>query len=357
MPAPASTMPEAASTSPSASSPVRSSSTPPNTGTDAPHTPLRPAAGVTGTVASLHAARTADTSSVDVGAGDHRRPPRHLAVERPVQGERPPVARRARRLAVEVGDRLADRAESLDEAVRAVRPDRPASRSAVPASSIGGRGVVMWLLPRVGDRGARRRPARRRTTTIGVDLGDDLVVAPAEVGCQHGCEIMCRPQARRPILEVGPGPPGQHVDQVGRHLVSHCVDRFGAQIAQARNHRLAERRVERDQGLDLGRLGAVAAGQVCVRMIDRDTLEAGCADERQLLGAAPGATAELAEDFVDRVLGHRAIGRELAAGDRDQPGLADGDAVAAGEVGGASRSKLASRAAGGPPTRRSRRRA
>ena len=41
------------------SSAVRSSSTPPNTGTLAPHTPLRPAAAVTGTRASLHSRSTA----------------------------------------------------------------------------------------------------------------------------------------------------------------------------------------------------------------------------------------------------------------------------------------------------------
>jgi hypothetical protein len=47
--------------------PVRSRTTPPWTGTDAPHTPLRPAAAVTGTRASWHSARTAATSSADDG--------------------------------------------------------------------------------------------------------------------------------------------------------------------------------------------------------------------------------------------------------------------------------------------------
>ena len=49
------------------SKPVRSSETPPLSGTAPPQTPLRPAAGVTGTAASAQAARTAATSSVDCG--------------------------------------------------------------------------------------------------------------------------------------------------------------------------------------------------------------------------------------------------------------------------------------------------
>ena len=77
--------------------PVRSSSTPPNTGTLAPHTPLRPAAAVTGTREPLHTASTSATSSALVGRTTTPRARGDLVVERPDHRERPPVAARLAR--------------------------------------------------------------------------------------------------------------------------------------------------------------------------------------------------------------------------------------------------------------------
>ena len=75
---------------------VRSSTTPPCTGTLAPQTPLRPAAGVTGTFAALHAASTAATWPRVGGPDDRAGAGRRLRVERPDHRERPPVAARLR---------------------------------------------------------------------------------------------------------------------------------------------------------------------------------------------------------------------------------------------------------------------
>src|ERR1035437_3202768 len=58
---------EVVSTFPMPDSPHRSRETPPKTGMEAPQTPLRPPAAVTGTRASLQAARTAATCWVSVG--------------------------------------------------------------------------------------------------------------------------------------------------------------------------------------------------------------------------------------------------------------------------------------------------
>ena len=75
---------------------VRSSSTPPYAGTLAPHTPLRPAAAVSGTCASLHDAHDRCDLVGVVRADDERRARRNLRVERPDHRERPPVAARFR---------------------------------------------------------------------------------------------------------------------------------------------------------------------------------------------------------------------------------------------------------------------
>ncbi len=67
MPARTSTNNEVVSTPTIPVRPVRSRRTPPKTGTLAPHTPLRPAAAVTGTRAALQSRSTACTCSVSAG--------------------------------------------------------------------------------------------------------------------------------------------------------------------------------------------------------------------------------------------------------------------------------------------------
>ncbi len=66
MPGATSSTSDVVSTSTMPVRPHRSSTTPPCTGTEAPHTPLRPAAAVTGTRASL---QTASTAGHLVGGG------------------------------------------------------------------------------------------------------------------------------------------------------------------------------------------------------------------------------------------------------------------------------------------------
>ena len=74
---------------------MRSSSTPPYTGTLAPHTPLRPAAAVTGTRASLQSREhRRDLVAVECGRTITDARAVDLVVERPDHRERPPVAAR-----------------------------------------------------------------------------------------------------------------------------------------------------------------------------------------------------------------------------------------------------------------------
>ena len=150
------------------SSAVRSSSTPPNTGTLAPHTPLRPAAAVTGTRASLHSRSTAATSSAECGRTTDGRARGDLVVERPDHRERPPVAARlatisARRVDVGAGRReaAAQRVVDLDaparRAGRVRRPRRSRTRSAASARP----GSVCIAVPRQARRYGGSRAARR----------------------------------------------------------------------------------------------------------------------------------------------------------------------------------------------------
>ena len=68
--------------------------------------------------------------------------------------------------------------------------------------------------------------------------------------------------------------------------------------------------------------------------------ERGAPSEVEARGAAPaggaGEPVEVLDHHVDGVLGHLAVGRELAAGDGDDARLGAGDLVPAREVGGAT---------------------
>ena len=159
---------------------VRSSTTPPKTGTDAPHTPLRPPAAVTGTRAGCTRRRTAATSSVVVGRHDRAGAPRHLAGQRPVHRQRPPVA-----------TGLGTSPSSVIVSQIGVQPveQRPSERCdgsatealPVPVSSIGGVGSVMRPVVRSpcrarvsSRRAAGRQPSARARRAHGADaeLGD-----------------------------------------------------------------------------------------------------------------------------------------------------------------------------------------
>ena len=91
VPARTATTPDCSSTSTIPLTPVISSNTPPNAGTLAPHTPLRPPAAVTGTRCGAQCEQGRDLLR-RLGPGDHIGTSRHLAVERPAQRQRPPVA-------------------------------------------------------------------------------------------------------------------------------------------------------------------------------------------------------------------------------------------------------------------------
>ena len=129
-------------------------------GTLAPHTPLRPAAAVTGTRASLHSRSTAATSAAECGRTITDAARGDLVVERPDHRERPPVAAR-----------LADLGGARS------RPSAPVAASCVAQRVVdldacgcrGGRG--RRRVARERDRRSRRAPVRLHageTTEIGL---------------------------------------------------------------------------------------------------------------------------------------------------------------------------------------------
>ena len=142
-----------------------------------PHTPLRPAAAVTGTRASLHAASTAATCSV-VARRDHGgRALGDAALGRPADGERPPVAPGLGPggvVGVHVG---AGRREALEQrgvgTSTARAPRRSATSSGAASIGVTGVGVVTagrarpveeLLLARLGEARRLLRPPPPRSS-------------------------------------------------------------------------------------------------------------------------------------------------------------------------------------------------
>ena len=155
---------------------VRSSTMPPCTGMLAPHTPLRPAAAVTGTRASLHTRSSAATSALPVGRATAAARGDRGAVVFPDHRQRPPVAAGGR---PPRSGSLVDRADPA-QPVRAP-PPAPRRRCRGAGSPAGARRAVAAL---VGDRRrGTRRPARRARR-----------VRPAELGRQQRCHLARRPR-------------------------------------------------------------------------------------------------------------------------------------------------------------------
>ena len=327
-------MPDVASTSTMPASAVRSSTTPPKTGTDAPHDAAAPAGD-----GERHARGGADPHDGGDLVG-RRRPDgdggarRHLAGERPVQRQRPPVAAALGDLALVVDHRRWRRAARRCTRVAARRPRRA---SAAPCP------VQLDRRRRLGHR-RRARSLRRASASsaatsarVGGELAGGLGVVPAELGGQQRGDVGRRGERRRPVEQVGPGAARQHVVERRRHLVADGVHGLGAQVRQAGDERLAERRVGGDERLDLAGERAVAAGEVGVRRARRR-----CAgSRRRRAGAAASSATEplrpsRSQHDVDGVLGHLAVRRQLAAGDGDDAGRSGRHPVAAGQVGGAA---------------------
>ena len=148
-----------------------------------------------------------------------------------------------------------------------------------------------------------------------------------------------------PGLDRDPRPPREHVVEVQRALVRARVRDLDRQVVVGPVQRLAELRALRDQRQQVVDAGAVATQQVLdprdVQVaVLRDVLapvperlEAVRADQRRDVGRRLRNRAlDGAGDHVDRVLGHHAVGRVLAARDRDHPRHRHGHGVLARQL-------------------------
>ena len=150
--------------------------------------------------------------------------------------------------------------------------------------------------------------------------------------------------ARRVAREQpGAGAAGQHIVEREDHLVARREDRLGLEVGEPRDQRLGERRIALDHGEQRACLAPVAIGQMLDGRLVGDRVRArprrarrrnrrhraagaawcGCAvaPARARAWDPPSADSSraqhLLEHVVDRVGGHLAVRRELAAGDRD----------------------------------------
>ena len=133
--------------------------------------------------------------------------------------------------------------------------------------------------------------------------------------------------------------------------MAHREDRLGPHVGKARNEGLGQRRVVLDHRHDGAGLAAEAVGEVVGDGVGdavaagggRDGLVAVGTAEPELLRDRPlGAlrrpcAQDLGDDLVDGIGGHVAVGRELAARDRDDAARGAVDVVATGEIGGPAR--------------------
>ena len=262
VPASTSTTPDSTSTSPTPASPVRSSSTPPKTGTEPPHTPLRPPATVTGTVvAGAGAQHGGDLLDRRRAHGDARHG-RHLAGERPVHRQRPPVAAALGDLALVVDDvrdgpQLIEQLGGADDGAgpAGTGPGELDRRSRLGHRVAAVRSASLWCCHRTSV--ATSSPY---TPSWRADLG----VVPPQLAREQRGDVGAAARVAASIEQVRPGAPGEHVLERRRHLVACGVDGLGAQVRQAGDERLTERRIGVDERGHLGCQGAVALAEVDV---------------------------------------------------------------------------------------------
>src|SRR5580693_1633313 len=227
MPARTSAVSDVSSTARSPSSEVRSRATPPKTGMEPPHTPLRPAIGVTGTMASLQAASTAETWAVVEGrtttAGRWGTAPSAAHPMASGHQSRPASARLTS--SVSTTAPLA--------AIRSIRPwggvtTAPPRRSVIffGSASMGVTGVGLLT------GGSREvESGGQKLLLAGLDelgglVGGRLLV-PAHVRCDQCRRGMGGRHGGLGPLDHGAGAPGQHVVERLGHLLARRVDELG----------------------------------------------------------------------------------------------------------------------------------
>ena len=276
----------------------------------APHTPLRPAAAVTGICASLHSRSTAATSAAEVGeataaAGSAgcRRGPRSS----PVATSRGSLGLGSRRRHARPRRSIASR----DDPEALPGPPRPWLHRS-----------DRWLgsrSPRIGGESAARSQVGNLASRHAARYA-----ATARDRCPAARRRRRRRSPRRRARADGPGY-GERARRRG------CVPSRGAprSTASARRYgrpgheRLAERRDPRRPAPGpRARVGAVAAGQVLVgARLERRRRWPRCPRRRRAVGAScatgDARSPSTRSDRVDGVGGHAPIGRELAAGDGD----------------------------------------
>ena len=341
-------------------------------------------AAVHGHGGAAHAAAAGGGGDGDAGA--RRRPRARPPPRRPWWGRRPPPARaatwpsRAQIIACGHQSRLASPSASPSVVVGADRRSRrehrvghrtnAASRRAVAAappsrSAIGGVGApgpaagsaCGAVTAGTSTRGRAARGASRSAVDqgdVGVGLARGLLGRPARARAAMSAATSPAACGRRLArLQASAGAAGQDVVDGAGHLVAHGVDGLGPQVGEAGDERLPSDGVLGDQRVQHAGLAAVPVGEVAREA----AWPSGRRPGRRAAFSFGGATAagragqavEVLDDLVDGVLRHLAVGRELAAGDRDHARVGPGDPVAPRQVGGApARRRLHERPQAGP---------
>src|SRR5438874_7182127 len=229
-----------------------SSTTPPCNGTLAPQTPLRPAAGVTGTRASSHTASTPATSSTSRGRTTTAASPgtSPSSAQPMANGHQSrPASARADGSVVTSSQTPRSRANSLSSVSTNRAPMWLRTVAGPAVKAIGGVGA-----PRFGDTEsgphhlveARLVQAAggalvRHGSPVGRSLGLDLGLAPAQLGREHSGHVEGAVGGRVTGEEPGASSSGQHVVDRRGHLVARRVERLDLEVRQGRDEQLRER--------------------------------------------------------------------------------------------------------------------
>ena len=164
---------------------------------------------------------------------------------------------------------------------------------------------------------------------VGVDFGGDAGLVPSELDADESGHALGRGRGGGPIEQPSPRAASEHVVQGGGHLVADGVDGLGPAVGQSGDEGGGEIGIGVGEGEDRGGLAAVPTGEVLVVRFG-----AGSTHKPEVLGATRGPTADRLQHCVGGVLGHLAVGGELAAGHGHEPGLRGRDLVPTRQVRG-----------------------
>ena len=236
------------------------------------------------------------------------------SIQRPVHRKGPPVAARLGGCGV-AGDRLADRLQPRDQ--RVVGLMRRVGKA------VGGAGQFDWR----GRLRHRLTPSRSASDVCAAvcsaahELRNSVTCRCTSAASHPSSSAISRATSPAASMVAGRSNRRERVrrdntsSKCHRHLGSCRVHRFGLGVGEAWHERLCEARVGCDEGGHLGSVGSVSIREMGSGRLGRAPVAVGT-DELQALGVGFAAHTQHLADHVDGVLGHLAVGRQLAADHR-----------------------------------------